>query len=112
MKPPFEIRSSFTPDALIVSVTGEIDMGTAPRLAEAFDGASERTKLVVVDLTDVSFVDSSGLNALLQSQRALAERGSTLRIVAPTTSVVRRVFEIANLTDPLNVVDSRDDALS
>ena len=112
MQPPFEIQVSFTPDALIVSVTGEVDMGTAPRLAEAFEGASARTRLVVVDLTDVSFVDSSGLNALLQSQRALAERGLSLRIVAPTTGVVRRVFEIANLTEPLHVVESRDDALS
>jgi len=112
MTPPFEIRSSFTPDALVLSVTGEIDMGTAPRLAEAFEGASGRMKLVIVDLTDVSFVDSSGLNVLLQTQRALAEHGSALRIVAPTTSVVRRVFEIANLTEPLNVVESQDDALS
>ena len=112
MKPPFETRLSFTPDALIVSVSGEVDMGTAKRLTEALEGASDRTPLVVVDLADVSFIDSSGLNALLQSQRALAGRGSVLKIVVPPTGVVRRVFEIANLTEPLHVVENRDDALS
>jgi len=110
--PPFEVRSSYRPDALILTVSGEIDMSTAPRLEEALESANAGASRVVVDLTNVSFVDSSALNAFVRGQRGLTERGIALRLVAPSAGVVRKVFEIANLTEPLNVVETTDAALS
>jgi anti-sigma B factor antagonist len=109
--PPFELRSSRTDGTLIVDVVGEIDMATAPELAAAIGAADGGVQRVVVDLSDVSFLDSSALNALVHCQRTLAEHEIDLRVVSPEDRVVRRVFEITRLIGPLNVVESLEDAL-
>ena len=110
--PTFEIRSSHAADALVVEVTGEIDMASAPRLVQAIEGTADTTRRVIVDLSEVTFLDSSALNALVRCQRDLATRDVSLRLVSPADRLVRRVFEITQLTGTLGVVDSVDDALS
>ncbi len=109
--PAFELNSSRAADILIVEVAGEVDMATAPQLAEAVEGASDPCRRVVVDLSEVTFLDSSGLNALVTSRRSLAARDVDLRVISPTDHVVRRVFEIAQLTEELGVVETFDAAL-
>jgi anti-sigma B factor antagonist len=110
--PPFELRLSRTDQAVIVEVVGEIDMATAPELAAELEGVGDDSGLVVVDLAQVTFVDSSGLKALVQANRELGRRGIGFRVVSPADHAVRRIFEITQLTEPLNVVDSLDDALA
>jgi anti-sigma B factor antagonist len=110
--PAFELNSSRAADILIVEVAGEVDMATSPRIREAVEDAAEACRRVVVDLSEVSFLDSSGLNALVGCRRELAARGVELRVVSPADNVVRRVFEIAQLTDELGVVESFDAALA
>lgn len=110
--PAFELRSSHASDILIVEAVGEIDMATAPRLAEAVDGTTDTTRRVIVNLAEVKFLDSSALNTLVHCRRELNERGVSFRVVAPTERVVQRVFEIAHLSDELNLVDSLDQALA
>ncbi len=107
----FELHSSFTGDVLIVECLGEVDMATSPQLCKAIEATVDSTRRVVVDLSEVSFLDSSALNALVHSQRTLATRDVVLRVVSPTAHPVRRVFEITHLTESLNVVDSLDAAL-
>jgi anti-anti-sigma factor len=95
-------------------VTGEIDMATAPKLAQAIDagGVHGSVRRVVVDLSNATFLASSALNALVHAQRALAERETTFTVVSPSHESVRRVFEITQLTGPLGLVDSLGDALA
>ena len=69
---PFEIHSSFTADVLLVEVSGEVDMSTSPRLEEVVAATPDQAKRVVVDLSGVTFLDSSGLNALVRGQRQLS----------------------------------------
>jgi anti-anti-sigma factor len=108
---PFQLRSSRVDDAVVLSIVGEIDMATAPEVARAIDGGHEGIERVVVDLSEVTFLDSSALNALVHSQRSLAENDIGFRIVSPSDQAVRNVFDITHLTGPLSVVDSLDDAL-
>ena len=103
--PALELRSSYRADALVVEAVGEIDMATAPQLAAALEAVSGRVTRVVVDLSAVSFLDSSGLNTLVHAQRALLGRRLSLRVVSPLDQVVRQVFEITQLTDELGVVE-------
>ena len=107
----FAIRLSQVAKTAIVEVSGEIDMATAPEVAKTIASADRAADLVVVNLSDVTFLDSSALNMLLHSQRDLADRGVGFRVVSPADKAVRRVFEITRLTGPLNVVDSLDDAV-
>lgn len=110
---PFELRSSRVGDAVVLSIVGEIDMATAPEVARAIDDdGHDGVDRVVVDLTEVTFLDSSALNALVHSQRGLAENEIAFRIVSPSDHAVRNVFDITHLTGPLSVVDSLDDALA
>jgi anti-sigma B factor antagonist len=109
---PFELRSSRVADAVVLAIVGEIDMATAPEVARAIDGGHADVERVVVDLTEVTFLDSSALNALVHSQRELAENDIAFRIVSPSDHAVRNVFDITHLTGPLSVVDSLADALA
>ena len=109
---PFEVRSSRRGEVTILEVAGEIDMSTAPELANAIGSVTRGASLVVVNLSEVVFLDSSALNALVRSQRELAERNISIRVVSPTDRAVRRVFEITHLTESLSVVDSLDEALA
>ncbi len=109
--PPLELRSSHVSGVLVVEAEGEIDMATAPQLAAAVSVVDGATR-VIVDLTAVTFLDSSGLNALVHARRELSAREVSFRIVSPKDQAVRQVFEIAQLTEELGVVESLDAALS
>jgi anti-anti-sigma factor len=108
---PFELRSTRIGDAVVVAIVGEIDMANAPEVASAIDSGQGATR-IVVDLSDVTFLDSSALNAFVQSRQSLAEHDVAFRIVSPANHPVRNIFEITRLTEPLSVVDSLDDALA
>jgi anti-sigma B factor antagonist len=82
----------------VVTVSGEVDMHTAPQLRDAFDEAvDDLHQAVTADLERVSFIDSSGLNVLagLSVQLRSAGGGLTLRNVP---SSILRTLEIAGLS--------------
>jgi anti-anti-sigma factor len=110
--PPFEVRTSRVGGAVIVTIVGEIDMANAPEVKGAIDASRDGAERVVVDLSAVTFLDSSALNALVHSQRDLAEHEISFGVVSPADQSVRKVFEITHLTEPLSVVDSLDVALA
>jgi anti-sigma B factor antagonist len=112
---PFQVLSSSRDDSVIVEVRGEIDLATAPELMRGveagLDAGPSGVRRLVIDLSDVGFLDSSGLNTLVRLRRLLDGRGIAFRLVSPADRAVRQVFEITELTKPLHVVDSLDDAL-
>jgi anti-sigma B factor antagonist len=109
---PFAITTSQVADTVIVAVSGEIDMASAPQLLAALDAVPDPVGRVVVNLSDVGFLDSSALSALVQSQRELAGRDIGFCVVSPANRALHRVFEITNLVDALHVVPNLDDALA
>jgi anti-anti-sigma factor len=110
----FSIRSDLLGDALVLGVSGDVDMTTAPEITRTIDMASEGsgTSLVVIDLSDVTFVDSTGLNSLVSCRRMLDAREIAMRVVVPEGGAIHRVFEITRLTEPLHVVGERARALA
>jgi anti-sigma B factor antagonist len=108
---PFSVRALPGAAAVVLEVEGEVDMLTAPLLLKAIEEVPEGTPWVVVDLTKVSFLDSSGLNTLVQARRALDTRQVTMRVVVPADGGLRRVFEITRLTEALTVVGTLEAAL-
>src|SRR5207248_9753640 len=109
---PFELRSSRVGDAMIVAIVGEIDMATAPEASKSINAEHGDARRVIVDLSEVTFLDSSALNAFVQAQQDLAQQDVAFRIVSPADHAVRNVFEITRLIDPLNVVGSLEEALA
>ena len=66
---------------------------------------------LLVDLSEVTFLDSAGLHVLFRLARRLAERGATLAVVVPPGSPVRRVVEIAYVEGAAEVCASVDEAV-
>jgi anti-sigma B factor antagonist len=109
---PFTCRMSWVADAAIVEVRGEIDIATAPALENAIDSIRESPiQMVVVDLSQVSFLDSAALNTLTNCQNQLGEKEVALRVVLAPDQAIRKLFEITELIEPLGVVESIDQAL-
>lgn len=81
----------------VIKVGGELDLASAPQLSECLaEPGGDPAQPVVLDLSGVSFIDSSALRALLLSGRQLAEAGRTLQI-GPRSDVVARVLEVTQL---------------
>ena len=84
----------------LVTVAGDVDIATAPQVAEYLVAFTDGP--VTVDLSEVSFLDSSGMHALLAAHRHLERRDSCLTIRG-ATPIVRRVLQISGLDQLLNV---------
>ncbi len=82
---------------LVVRAAGEIDLATAPVLQQRLSEAIEaKSRDVAVDLADVSFMDSTGLVALVEARESLERLGRQLIIVRPSPAVTR-LLELADL---------------
>ena len=82
-----------TSDHAYAWVTGEIDMSNAAEVrADLLRLVHDHTVVLTVDLSRVSFIDSTGLSELVRLRRAAAERAVDVRLVAPHTSTVARTL--------------------
>ena len=97
---------------MVWRLRGEIDTANAARIeAELLEAVCRGAGDVVLDLTDVAFIDSSGLGSLVAVAAEVRTRGGHLAIV-PGPPHVRRVFDLLQLDELLEVVDTRNDALA
>jgi anti-sigma B factor antagonist len=111
-QPTFDLSEETVDDRTIVlAAAGEIHVSTAPELSERLNAAiaSGRTRLVL-DLTGVEFIDSTGLSVLLNALRRLTRRQGALALVC-TNPTVLRLFEITRLDSTFDIVATRDEAL-
>ncbi|MFD8307753.1 STAS domain-containing protein [Streptomyces sp. NPDC059690] len=82
-------------DVTVVSVRGDIDVDSAPRLAEALNAAERASSArTVVDLSATEFADSAILHVLLEAQQAHLARGRPLVVAGPLNESIERLFEV------------------
>jgi anti-sigma B factor antagonist len=92
------------------AVRGDVDLAAAPGLEEALEAAvRDSVGALLVDLTDVSFIDSTGLQVLLRIRGLLGREDRALALVCPH-GPVRRVFELAGVSDVFALYTTRDAA--
>jgi anti-sigma B factor antagonist len=96
--------------ATVVTVQGELDLATADRLWVELEPVLASRKLVILDGTGITFLDSSGLRVLLQAGKRAVTDGATFRLVAPQQAV-QRVLELAGAEGHLQIRDSVPAAL-
>lgn len=95
--------------AIVVVVTGEVDVLTAPKLTTWVDDVIRRHRGdVVIDLSDAEFIDSFGMHTLLNIQRRLARRSHSFAVVCGQ-GPVRHAIELARLAEALGLVSSFDE---
>lgn len=95
----------------VVTPAGEIDHATGDPLRQALEVPGAGRPRIVVDLHLVTFMDSTGINLLINAHHALSEAGGWLRLVAPT-SVVARTLQIVGVDAVIDCKDTLDDALT
>ncbi len=98
--------------ATVLSVQGELDMATAETLwAQVQDVLEPPPNSLLLDLTDLDFIDSSGCRGLLRAAREGQRVGVPVAIVVPPTNgKVRRVLEFLQFRELLPVLDERPPA--
>jgi anti-sigma B factor antagonist len=88
-------------DLVVMSLRGEVDLSNADRLGRTIgDLVALRPPRIVIDLAQVSFLDSSGVSCLLAAAKAAEAAGCALRVQDPTESTLR-VFQICGVDDKL-----------
>ena len=106
-----EITSRRIGDAAVVGVCGECDVAVVPELRSVLAAELEsRPAVLVVDLSETTFVDSTCLGAIVATFRKAQESGFVLRVVADAYDV-RQPFEITGLGRVLTLHRSLDEAL-
>lgn len=103
--PPFRLGLEPHRATIVVTAHGEIDIAAADvfaaKLREVMEAGFER---VVLDLREVSFIDSSGLRALIEARAASAEAEVEFALIRGPESV-QRLFEVTGTTAVLNFID-------
>ena len=104
------ISTSLGPDRARVFLEGELDLGSAPDLRRRFDellaGNRQHRSLVVIDMHDLTFCDSSGLHVLVQVAAECERIGTTLRLTNVHANV-RRVFELTGTLGRFTITSDR-----
>src|SRR5271155_4019188 len=95
----------------VVLVDGELDVATAPGLAEQLAPLAEAGRDLVVDLAGVRFCDCAGLSLFLRVQKQATAAGGSLHLTAPTAQV-RRLIIVARLNDVLPITDRTADVIA
>ena len=98
--------------AWILAVSGELDLRTSPELEQRLRRVwSTGAELVILDLRQIEFMDSTGLRVLLGAHQRAQERGRRFALVRGADQV-ERVLKLTGVRDLLTVVDAPEDLLA
>jgi len=106
MEQVFSVVDDARDGVTVVAVSGEVDVATAPALRERLNQVIERDQgPVVVDLLQVSFIDSTGLGVLVGALKRCREADRDLRVVVAEPRI-QKVFDITGLTALFSLHDT------
>jgi anti-sigma B factor antagonist len=108
--PPLAVHIEESGVTSIVALSGELDLSTIPRMEAPLMEQVLQRRAVLVDLTKVSFIDSSGIGVLIQAFNA--SNGIPMHVLIGPGSQVDRVFGIVGVAAAMPVFSDREPALA
>ena len=96
----------------VVTTPEEIDIMTSEKLRSVLVEAAGGGRLVVVDMTSTTFLDSSGLHVLLGAHRRALSDGNELRLAVPPEGAINRILTLTGTDAILSCFQSVDEALA
>lgn len=105
----FRIESGHVHGASIIVIDGELDLASAPQLVEVSTKLAEGREAVILDLSSVTFVDSSGVRALLDAERIVGDKGRRMALLRPGVAVTR-LLDLVDLRSRFTEVQALDEA--
>ena len=111
--PSFDLsEESLDGSTHLIAVRGEVHVSTAPEFSERLNDAIAGGKTgVVIDMTGVDFLDSTGLSVLLNALRRVTRQQGTLALAVSNPTVLR-LFEITRLDSTFDILPDRDAAIA
>ena len=104
---------SVSDDVFAVTVSGEVDQATVDALRAALDEAiGGGSRSLLVDLTGLEFIDSSGLGALVSARERVIDQNGRLFGICCAEPQVRRMLEITGLDESMGLTETREEALA
>jgi anti-sigma B factor antagonist len=94
-KPPWDIDVYDDGTTLYVTPEGELDVYTAPQLAQAFERLDSHHRACILEVSEITFIDSTGLKVLTSMRRDEPERF----VLSGSSPTFERVLELTNLTE-------------
>ena len=108
-----KIVDSEADDVIVVRLTGELDIsGAEPTRQRITDAEPSSARGLVIDMSQLDFIDSSGVSMLFALARRVASRRQELRVVAPEGKPVARVLDIVEFDRAAPVHADLDSALA
>jgi anti-sigma B factor antagonist len=107
--PLFSVAERRVGQRAVVSVAGEVDISTAEELRTAIETAAGGASEVWVDLSETTFMDSSGVHAMIRARADMADANLRLTLICPDGPVLR-VLELTNLDRLFEIHANRSDA--
>jgi anti-sigma B factor antagonist len=105
-----DIKREDGPDLLLFKLRGSLDLATSPTVRAALMDATKKGKRdLIVDLTQLEFLDSTGLGALIGAHRRMSEHGGSLRLII-AEGAISRLLNITGLVRVFSVYHSVEDA--
>ena len=97
---------------LMAHLTGEVDLSNADQLSAALtDATVNELMALVLDLRDVDYFDSAGIQLIYRLRESLHSRGQTLQLVIPSTSPVHHALRLAGIGNTVGMFENIEDAL-
>lgn len=107
-----EISKSVEDNIMVLEIKGEVDAYTSQDLNKTLaDVLGDGYHQIVVELSQMTFISSAGIRALLYAQREAVQLGGEVRLVGPTDQV-RRIFEIAGFFELFQITDDLEESVS
>jgi anti-sigma B factor antagonist len=106
---PLSVSSKIVNDVVVITPSGDIDLSGSPLLRQELKKG--QGKKIVVDLTGVPYMDSSGLATLVEAMQA-SRRGSGQLVLCNLSDRVRSIFAIAKLETVFKLAATLDDAMA
>ena len=102
---PFSVTVSTDGDRSTVALRGELDLSGVDRARQAIEQAeADQAQLLILDLSELDFIDSTGLEVMLHAARRAHDDGRRL-IVRRPSRYVRRLLEMTAIDQSLDIVD-------
>ncbi|HEY5430661.1 MAG TPA: STAS domain-containing protein, partial [Solirubrobacteraceae bacterium] len=108
----FRVEVRKDEQSAVIAVSGELDLASGPELEAELDQLSgPRTRLVVIDLRQLDFMDSTGLSILVRAHQRLAGEGCEVGLVRGSQQV-QRLLDLTGVAERLRLVDAPEELLN
>lgn len=109
MSSTFKVDVRTENGAPLLRISGELDLASSPTLEQALEQATASSpSLIIIDLRDLDFMDSTGLSVLIRAHQQAQQGGHRLGIINGSRQI-RRLLSLTGVADRLTIVDRPED---